>query len=106
MPANAALTGSSSGELINHFSAVRVRVVGVGSLELALYSYDDVVSTTLIPITMASATNIVPTRLTNFLQHRASLEMKTTVINDDMRVNRIIIFSKPVFSEWPSTVYT
>jgi hypothetical protein len=106
MPVGAALSGGSSGEVISHFSAVRVRVNGTGSLRLALFSYDDVVSTTLVPLTMAASTNIVPTRLTNFQQHRASLEMKTTGIDETMRVNRIIIFAKPVFTEWPSTVYT
>lgn len=106
MPQGAILSNGSSGELISHFSAVRVRVNGTGFLQLALFSYDDVVSTTMIPLTMATATNIVPTRLTNFQQHRASLEMKTVNIDEEMRVNRIIIFAKPVFTEWPSTVYT
>lgn len=104
--ATAALSGGQSGEVINHFSSIRVRVNGTGFLQLALFSYDDVVSVQLIPLTMSPATSVVPTRLTNFQQHRAALEMKTVNIDEKMKVNRIVIFSKPVFTEWPSTLYT
>ena len=104
MPQGAVLSNGSGGEIISHFSAVRVRVNGTGLLQLALFSYDDVVSTTLIPLTMAPLTNIVPTRLANFQQHRASLEMKTVNIDEVMKINRIILFAKGVFTEWPSTV--
>lgn len=106
MPKGAVLSGGSGGEIISHFSAVRIRVNGAGSLKLSLFSLDDVVSTTLVPLTMAATTNIVPTRLTNFQQHRASLEIKTTEIDERARINRIIIFVKEVFTEWPSTLYT
>lgn len=106
MPKGAALSGGSSGEIISHFAGVRIRVNGTGSLRLALFSLDDVANTTLVPLTMASATNIIPTRLCNFQQHRASLEVKTTGIDEVMKINRIIIFVKEVFTEHPSTVYT
>jgi hypothetical protein len=106
MPASAVLSGGSGGEVISHFSAVRIRVNGTGQLRLALFSLDDVTSVTLVPLTMAVATRIVPTRLCNFQEHRAALEVKTTGIDENMRINRIIVFSRPVFTEWPSTVYT
>jgi hypothetical protein len=106
MPASAVLSGGSGGEVISHFSAVRIRVNGAGQLRLALFSLDDVTTITLVPLTMAAFTRIVPTRLCNFQEHRAALEIKTTSIDDKMRINRIIIFSRPVFTEWPSTVYT
>jgi len=106
MPKGAALSSGSSGELVNHFNGVRVRVNGTGSLQMTLFSFDDVASNVLVPITMRTATNIVPTRLANFVQHRASLELKTTNIDESMRVNRIVIFSKEIFTQWPSQVYT
>lgn len=102
----AALSGGSSGEIISHFGGIRVRVNGSGSLRPKLYSLDDVTSTTLVPITMAATTRIIPTRLCNFQEHRASLELKTTAMDEVFRINRIIVFVKEVFVEWPSTLYT
>lgn len=104
MPSGAALSGGSAGESISHFGAVRIRVNGTGALRLALYSLDDVVSSTLVPLQMSSLTRIIPTRLCNFQEHRALLEVKTTAIDEFMSVNRIIVFTKPVFTEWPSTL--
>lgn len=106
MPQGAALSNGSTGESITHFGAVRIRVNGTGSLRLALYSLDDVISSTLVPLTMSTLTRIVPTRLCNFQETRASLELKTTGFDEFMSVNRIVVFTKPVFTEWPSTVNT
>lgn len=106
MPVGAAIPGGSLGESITHFGAVRIRVSGTGSLRMALYSLDDVVSTTLVPLTMAVTTRFVPTRLCNFQETRALLQLQTTAIDENMSVNRIILFTKPVFTEWPSTVNT
>jgi|SRR5215510_10050994 len=105
MPKGAAASGSS-GEIISHFGGVKVRVNGTGSLQLALFSYDDVASTTLVPITMATVTKTVPLRLSNFQEHRASVELKTTNIDEVFRINRIVVLVKEVFSEWPSIIYT
>lgn len=101
MPKGAALSEMSGGENITHFAAIRVRVTGTGNLRMAAYSYDDVRSKTLVPFVMASATRIVPTRIVNFLEQRASFEMKTTEIDEDIRVNRIVIFMKETFSSYP-----
>jgi hypothetical protein len=106
MPSGAALSGGSAGENITHFGGIRIRVNGTGSLRMSLYSLDDVVSSTLVPITMATTTRIIPTRLCNFQEHRALLQLQTTAIDEFMSVNRIIVFTKVVFSEWPSTMYT
>ena len=105
MPVGAALSQASSGEIITHFGAVRVRVNGTGNLRLSLFSLDDVTSTTLVPLVMSTLTRVVPQRLCNFQETRALLEMKTTFTDEFMSVNRIIVLTKPVFSEWPSTMY-
>jgi hypothetical protein len=101
MPKGAALSEQSSGESISHFTAIRIRINGTGNLRLAVYSLDDVESQTLVPIVLATATKIIPTRLCNFTQHRAAFELKTTAINEKFRVNRIIIFSKELWTSWP-----
>jgi len=91
----------SSGENISHFTAVRLRVTGTGNLRMSLYSLDDVNSQTLEPLTMASATNIQPTRLANFNEQRASLRIGTTGFQEYFRINRVILFSKEIYTSYP-----
>lgn len=92
---------SSYGENINHFNGIRVRVTGSGNLIPTLYSLSDTKSQELAPIAMESETNIQLTKLANFIQQRASLELKTTEINEVFTINRIIIFVKPLFTSYP-----
>lgn len=102
MPKGTARSHGSSGEMVNHFNAVRLRVVGQGSLKLKLLSLQDVQEQQLADLPMSLVTDTQPTRLANFTTQRASLEIKTTSINDYFRINRIIIFSRPVAVEYPS----
>jgi len=103
MPKGAALSESSSGESISHFAAIRIRLNGEGNLKMSVYSLDDVRSKTLVPFTMATTTRIIPTRLVNFSEQRASFELKTTEIDERFRINRIVIFMKEVFTSYPGS---
>lgn len=103
MPMGASISEMSGGENITHHAAIRVRVTGVGNLKLAAYSYDDVRSKTLVPLVMQNATRIVPTRLVNFLEQRVSYELKTTEIDEHIRINRIVIFMKEIFTSYPGS---
>ena len=86
----------------NHYGAVRMRITGSGSLIMTLYSLDDVNSVTLSPFTMSATTNKELTRLSNFNEQRAALEIKTTEIDETFLINKIVIFHKPVTSgEFP-----
>lgn len=91
----------SSGEGISHFNAIRLRVIGSGNLDLILYSLDDVKSQTLNPLVLQTTTNIQPTKKCNFMQQRMALEISTDVMDEYFRINRIIIFSKPTFANFP-----
>jgi hypothetical protein len=102
MPLGTATTEGSSGENVNHFGGVRMRVVGSGNLLMSFYSLDDVRSQTLVPFSLSSSTRFEPFRLANFTEQRASLEIKTTVINEWFRINRVIIFARPVAVEYPA----
>ena len=103
MPTGAATSHRSSGENISHFSTIRIRLNGTGVLRMAVYSLDDVRSKTLVPFTMMSAARIIPTRIVNFMEQRASFELKTTAIDEKFRINRIIIHSKAVFTSYPAS---
>jgi hypothetical protein len=80
-----------------------VRVNGVGDLKLRVFSLDDERLKALVPLKMALTTRIVPTRLVNFMETRASFELRTTEINEKFRINRIIVYVKEVFSSHPGS---
>ena len=101
MPKGAVLSESSSGEGISHFGAIRIRLNGNGNLKMQVFSLDDVRSKTLVPLAMADKTRIIPTRLVNFMEQRATFELKTTEIDEEFRIHRIIIFMKEVFTSYP-----
>lgn len=108
----------SSGENITHFSSMRIRVTGAigalppypppdqpqpppAQLRLKIYSYDDVRSKDLVAYPAATRQRVIPTRLINFMEQRASIELKTTGFDERFRINRITIFTKEVFKEYP-----
>jgi hypothetical protein len=91
----------ANAENINHFGSIRLRVKGSGNLQLTLYSIDNVKSQSIPAIGMQENTNIQPTRLCNFVQQRAALEVKTTAIDEQFKIDRIIIFSKIIFTSYP-----
>ena len=96
----------SHGESTNHFNAIRLRVLGIGNLKLNLlslpnYSGDPVTTLTLTPVVMSTSTAIQPTVLSNFVGQRAQLELTTTELNEVFKINRIIIFVRPIASGYP-----
>lgn len=96
---------SSGGEeVINHYGAVRLHVTGFGSLQMTLFSLDETLSNVLIPITLNTATAVEPTRLANFTQQKAKLQIMTTNIGEYFQISKIIIFTKPVAKSWPETL--
>lgn len=92
---------SGGGENEHHVVGIRLRVIGTGNLQLFLSDLQDVQTQTLIPIPMVATTRIEPTRLANFQSQRIRLTLKTTEINEILRIQRIIIFAKPVAVEYP-----
>lgn len=102
MPLGAALSQGSGGEDLIHFGIFRFRVTGSGNLRLTLYSLDEEKSTTCPnPIVMSTTTRIEPTKLFNMITQRAKLKIQTTAIDEYFRINRIVVFAKPVFTDYP-----
>jgi hypothetical protein len=93
----------STQDNINHYTSVRMRIIGSGQLRMTMYSQDEIYSSVLVPFTMQAATNIRPTRLMNFQHQRAYLEGKTTGSGEWFSINKIVIYAKEVFVEYPST---
>jgi hypothetical protein len=103
MPKGAALSEQSSGESTSHFGSIRIRVDGTGFLRLSAFSLDDLNSKLMVPLLMAPKNRYSPTRIVNFVEQRATFELKTTGIGEKFRINRIIIFSKELYKSYPGS---
>lgn len=101
MALGAARPAGTGGENISHFHSVRLRLQGTGNLQMALWSMDNIRSYTITPLPMTMTTRIEPTRLSNFTEQRCAFEGKTTEIDEFVRINRIIVFAKEIFSSYP-----
>lgn len=91
-----------SGEYEHHIVSVRMRVVGTGNLQLSLSDLDDIQTETLIPLPMTPTTRIEPLRLANFQSQRVRLIGRVTEVGEYFKIQRIIIFGKPVVQEYPA----
>ena len=89
------------GAIVNHFGQVTIRVNGTGSLLLSLIGLDDVLTQTLQPLTMQTLPGKEPTKLCNLTVQRARLRFETALIDDYLKINKIIIWTKPVASQFP-----
>jgi len=94
--------GAGSQDNINHYTSVRMRIIGSGQLDMVMFSQDDIYSSTLVPFTMAAATNIRPTRLMNFQHQRAYLKGSTDVAGEWFSINKIVFYVKEVFTDYPN----
>ena len=92
----------SKGEDINHFAAIRLRVVGSGNLIIRTYGLEEVLIQQLVNTPMVSATNIQPTKLMNVSQQRLSFEFRVTEFGEWFELQRFIIFSKPIYTQQPN----
>jgi hypothetical protein len=82
-----------------HFGGVRIRVNGSGNLFLTFQSLDSVNSTIIAPVTMQSATAAEPLQLSNFISQRAFLRIETFNLNETFRINRVVVFVKPIWTQ-------
>lgn len=96
-------TGSegSSGENISHFTAIRFRITGSGNLQLKIACLDAARTNTLAQLPLSATTEFEPTRLCNFTSQRAAFEGWTSAIDEKFKINRMIIFSREVFTSYP-----
>lgn len=84
-----------------HVGSVRFRVIGNGFLQLYLRSLQDVHNVDLKPIMMTGITNKEPLALSNFIDQRIQLEVKTTEINEYFSISKIVIYTRPIYTSYP-----
>lgn len=90
-----------SAEYEHHVVSVRTRVSGGGNLQLSLEDLDKIQTQNLLPLPLQAKTRIEPTVLANMQSQRIRLIGKTTLINENYLIRRIIIYAKPVATEYP-----
>lgn len=93
---------------ILHYGGVRLRIVGSGnaagssaSVIPKLYSLDGSFTTTLATQLVTSGPGREYVALSNFITTLARLELKTTAVNDVMKINRIILYVKEMWANYP-----
>lgn len=92
---------SSDEELVNHYGGVRLSVTGVGNLRLKLYSKDEIKISPLISLPLNIQDNKSPTRISNFTQQKAKLEVRVSELNETFKINKMIVFVRPVAKSYP-----
>ncbi len=93
---------SGGSEFEHHVVGIRLRVTGQGALDLTLESYDAVKTQALVPLNMLNPNQFEPTRLANFQSQRIRLVGSVNLIDEWFSIHRIIIYAKPVATEYPS----
>lgn len=96
-------SSSAGEETVNHYGLVRMNVVGYGFLKMRLLSLKEVRQDVLVPFILNAVDDTEPTRLANFTQQRASLEIKTTAINETFTISKVVVFVKPVATSYPGS---
>jgi len=84
-----------------HYGGIRFRVNGSGNLRITYQSLDNVKNKVLIPLVMATGTDKEPFRLGNFVTQRMFVRVETTDIDEIFKINRVIVFARPLYSQYP-----
>jgi hypothetical protein len=91
----------SGGENIQHFSTIRIRATGEGTLRLAIHSLDIQNYKVLAPLVLQAYPRIQPNRLVNFVEQRASFQLSILDMDNYIRLNRIIVYMKEIYTSHP-----
>lgn len=91
-----------SGENFLHYGAVRIRAVGRGNLRTKFIGYDEIETEVLAPLPMGATSWRNIQTLANFQGQAGRLRVEVTKLNETFRINHIIIFVKPMWTDYPS----
>jgi hypothetical protein len=82
-----------------HFGGVRIRVNGTGNLLMTFQNLDTTITAPITPLVMSSAPGAEPLTLSNYISQRAFLRIETQQLNETFRINRVIVYVKPIWSQ-------
>lgn len=84
-----------------HFTGTRMRVIGNGQIFQVFQSLDYINTEEFGNLILASANNLSPFALANFIDQQASLRVYTEEIEAFMNVSSIVIFWKQLYTGYP-----
>lgn len=92
---------SASGDGLNHYAFIRMRLNGVGNVDITLYGIDDN-PVSFPPFVLASQ---LPSqefdRLVNFINERLSIRIGVNALDEWFNVFRVVAFGKPYGASRP-----
>jgi len=91
-----------SGSNVIHFNAVRIRVVGSGNLDLQYQGLNNVLTQDLQPLVMAQTNSREMNRLCNFISQYGKLQGTTDEIDEYFRINSIVLYARPLWTDYPA----
>ena len=89
-------------EYIVHFDGVTLRVNGTGNLHMTLINLDETRTKELAPLIMQDAPGVEPFTLTNFNSQRARLRLSTTEMDEYMKIDKVILWTKIIYKSLPN----
>lgn len=93
---------SSSGDALNHYAALRLRINGSGNLDVTLYGIDD--APLAIPpfVLISTSPSLEFTRLVNFINERLSIKLSMDTAGEWFKLFRAVVFGKQYGVSRPS----
>lgn len=87
---------------IIHAGSTRTRVTGNGKLKYQFQGYDEILTSNLVPLEMKATNAGEMVRLCNFTSPIIFLKGFTTERGERFHINRITIYVKPLWMEYPA----
>jgi len=101
MARGSAASEGSGGDNVQHFSTIRLRVTGQGFMYMSVQSLDGVRDKALVPLKLEAANRIIPNIIVNFVEQKACFEFRVDGLNEYVRMHRIIIYMKEIYTSTP-----
>jgi hypothetical protein len=101
MAKGAVSSEGSSGENIQHYSHLRMRITGISNFRMVIHSMDYVKWKELVPIMVQVFNRIQPVRIVNFVEQRAALEFQHLGMDEYVKINRIVVYTKEIYTSHP-----
>ncbi len=88
-------------DYIQHYTGVRLRVKGVGNLDVSLISLDNITTQNLESAVMSATTEKLITKLANLSEARARVRVSIDAISEKFEISSITVYVKPLWTSYP-----
>lgn len=92
---------TSQSEWIQHFAGMKLRILGVGDLQITLYGEDNSNPVTVPVITLSSTPGKEFDRLINYIDEKMSVKFRTSNFGEWFNLDRFTLFAKSLWLRRP-----